>query len=151
MRNNLIKVNIDKETLITIGSAFLMVTLSFIMNLFQKNEFVAIILRNILMIFLLGFCFPLYYILIRKRKNLSELGFTRKKLGISLIINVVLAVLLFMIFSHKQHSAISVNLNSFYAITYIIVAGIFEMIFIYGFLRYEFERSFGVWVLFGMY
>lgn len=34
--------------------------------------------------------------------------------------------------------------DSFYAVTYILTVGIFEMVFLYGFLRYEFERAFGI-------
>ena len=86
----------------------------------------------------------MYYILITKKKNLSVLGIHKKRLTVSLIINVVAGISLLAMFISKNTEDISFNINSFYAITYILVAGIFEMIFIYGFLRYEFERAFRI-------
>lgn len=57
---------------------------------------------------------------------------------------MVAGISLLAMFIGKNTEDISFNINSFYAITYILAAGIFEMIFIYGFLRYEFERAFGI-------
>ena len=96
------------------------------------------------MILLLGFFTPIYYILVIKEKNLSVLGLHKNKLIASLIINVVAGGSLLTMFISKITEYLVFDLNSFYAITYILVAGIFEMIFIYGFLRYEFERAFGI-------
>lgn len=62
----------------------------------------------------------------------------------SLIINVIAAASLLGIFISETTEPILFSTDSFYAITYIFAAGIFEMIFIYGFLRYEFERAFGM-------
>ena len=121
-----------------------MILLSCAMNYFSGNTFATIILRNVLMIFALGFLFPLYYVLIKEKKSLSVLGIHKEKWKVSLLINVVLALALLVVFLRKSTEPIHFTAESFYAITYIFVAGIFEMIFIYGFLRYKFEQAFGI-------
>lgn len=71
------------------------------------------------------------------------MGVHKNKLTISLAINVIASIALLAMFINKNTEDIVFNRNSIYAVTYILVAGIFEMVFIYGFLRYEFERAFG--------
>ena len=143
MKNKWLRFDIDKENIFGLVCGLIMVFVSIAMALFN-SEVVNIILRDILMILFLGFLTPIYYILITKKKNLSVLGIHKKRLTVSLIINVVAGISLLAMFISKNTEDISFNINSFYAITYILVAGIFEMIFIYGFLRYEFERAFGI-------
>ena len=82
--------------------------------------------------------------LIIKKKNLSVLGIHKNKLAASLAINVIAGSSLLAMFISKSTENLVFNINSFYAISYILVAGIFEMVFIYGFLCYEFERAFGI-------
>lgn len=143
MRNKWPHFNIDKENIFGLICGLIMVLLSIAMVLFD-NEISHIILRDILMILLLGFFTPIYYILIIKKKNLSVLGIHKNKLAVSLAINVITGISLLAMFISKNTENIVLNINSCYAISYILVAGIFEMIFIYGFLRYEFERAFGI-------
>lgn len=143
MKNKWLHFDIDRENIFGLVCGFIMVLLSIAMALFN-SETGNIILRDILMILFLGFFTPIYYILITKKKNLSVLGIHKKKLTVSLTINVVAGISLLAMFISKNTEHINFNRNSFYAITYIIAAGIFEMIFIYGFLRYEFERAFGI-------
>lgn len=120
-----------------------MILLSITMALFN-SEIINIVCRDILMILFLGFFTPTYYILIIKKKNISVLGITKNKLTLSLAINVAAGISLLVMFISTNTKDISFNIYSFYAITYILTAGIFEMVFIYGFLRYEFERAFGI-------
>lgn len=122
----------------------LMVVLSCAMNLFPDSTLAAVLFRDVLMIFALGFLFPLYSVLIREKQSLSVLGIRREKWKRSLLINVILASALWAVFSQSSTSAVCFTKESFYAITYIFAAGIFEMLFIYGFLRDRFERAFGV-------
>ena len=143
MKNKWIHFDVDKENIFGLFCGLIMVLLSIAMTLFN-NEISNIILRDILMILFLGFFTPIYYILIIKKKTLSAFGIHKKKLTASLAINVITAISLLAMFISKNTEDIVFNKNSFYAITYILVAGIFEMIFIYGFLRYEFERAFGI-------
>lgn len=143
MKNKWLHFVIDRENIFGLVCGLIMVLLSIAMALFN-SEIGNIILRDMLMILFLGFFTPIYYILITKKKNLSVLGIHKKRLTVSLIINMVASISLLTMFISKNTENISFNINSFYAITYILVAGIFEMIFIYGFLRYEFERAFGI-------
>lgn len=143
MKNKWLHFDIDRENIFGLVCGFIMVLLSIAMTLFN-SETGNIILRDILMILFLGFFTPIYYILIIKKKNLSVLGIHKKKLTVSLTIDVVAGISLLAMFISKNTEHINFNRNSFYAITYILAAGIFEMIFIYGFLRYEFERAFGI-------
>ena len=143
MKNKWIHFDIDKENIFGLLCGLIMVLLSIAMTLFN-NEISNIILRDILMILFLGFFTPTYYILIIKKKTLSVLGIHKKKLTASIAINVITAISLLAMFISKNTEDIVLNIYSFYAIAYILVAGIFEMVFIYGFLRYEFERAFGI-------
>lgn len=143
MKNKWLHFDIDKENIFGLICGLIMVLLSMAMTLFNSG-ISNIILRDILMIIFLGFFTPIYYILIIKKKDLSVLGIHKKKLTVSLAINVITGISLLAMFISKNTQDISFNINSFYAVTYILVAGIFEMVFIYGFLRYEFERALGI-------
>lgn len=144
MKKNLFHFQLDRKAIVGLVSGALMILLSCAMNFFPDSTLATIFLRDILMIFLLGFIFPLFYVLKKEKKNLSVLGIHAEKWKISLFINVVLALFLWVILSGKGIETIHFTLESFYAITYIFVAGIFEMLFIYGFLRYRFEQAFGI-------
>lgn len=143
MKSKWIHFDVDRESIFGLACGLIMVLLSIAMALFS-SEISNIILRDVLMILFLGFFMPVYYILIIKKKKLSVLGIHKNKLMVSFIINVTAGISLLAMFISKSTHDISFNINSFYAISYILVAGIFEMVFIYGFLRYEFERAFGI-------
>lgn len=144
MRKKLFHLQFDFDAVVGLVSGAVMVLLSCAMNFFPDNTLAAILLRDILMIFVLGFLFPLYYVLRKEKKSLWVLGIHREKWKISLLIDVVCALVLWGVFSRESTGAIHFTLESFYAITYIFAAGIFEMLFIYGFLRYRFEQAFGI-------
>lgn len=143
MKNKWFHFDIDRETIFGLICGFVMVLLSVAMALLH-SEISNIILRDILMILVLGFFTPLYYLLIVKKKSLSVLGLHKNKIPVSLIINISAGASLLAMFMSGRTEDIVFGLDSFYAVSYIFAAGIFEMIFIYGFLRYEFERAFGI-------
>lgn len=143
MKNKWMHFGLDRESIFGLACAVIMVLLSTAMALFQ-NEIGNIILRDVFMILILGFLTPLYYILVTKKKKLSVLGIHKNKLSASLVINAAAGISLLAVFVGGNTQRIVFGLDSFYAITYILAAGIFEMVFIYGFLRYEFERAFGI-------
>lgn len=144
MRRTLLHFQWDRGAAEGLVCGGIMVILSCAMNLFPDSTFAAVLFRDVLMIFTLGFFFPLYSVLIREKQGLSVLGIRREKWKRSLLINVILASALWAVFSQSSTSAVCFTLESFYAVTYIFAAGIFEMLFIYGFLRDRFERAFGV-------
>lgn len=65
MKNKWIHFSIDRESLIGMLSGVGIVILSVIMTIFN-NDIANIILRDILMILVLGFFFPLYFTIIEK-------------------------------------------------------------------------------------
>lgn len=134
----------DNDTLITIISGIIMIALSVSMNFFPNNKIASFFLRDFLMILLLGYAFPLYFIIIHKNRSISSIGITQRKLKLSLLINILAAISLLANFISKKTTALEFTINNFYAIVYIFAAGLFEMVFIYGFLRYGFESAFGV-------
>lgn len=144
MRKTLLHFQWDRNAAEGLACGGLMVLFSCAMNLFPDSAFAAILFRDILMIFLLGFLFPLYSILIREKQSLAVLGIHSEKWKRSVLINFVFASALWIVFSKNGPAAVCFTRESFYAIVYIFAAGIFEMLFIYGFLRYRFERAFGI-------
>ena len=87
MKNKWIHFSIDRESLIGMLSGVGIVILSVIMTIFN-NDIANIILRDILMILVLGFFFPLYFTIIENKKSVSVLGIHKKKIVISLAINI---------------------------------------------------------------
>lgn len=68
MKNKWIHFSIDRESLIGMLSGVGIVILSVIMTIFN-NDIANIILREILMILVLGFFFPLYFTIIENKKS----------------------------------------------------------------------------------
>jgi len=106
------------------------------------------VLRDFIMIFVLGIAFPLYYVLIIKREDLSEFGITKRKWLVSLIVGIILAILLlFQFISEFGATGQKILLSSraigpiFYLI---VIGGIFEVLFFWAFLRQRFENAFGI-------
>ena len=91
MKNKWIHFSIDRESLIGMLSGVGIVILSVIMTIFN-NDIANIILRDILMILVLGFFFPLYFTIIGNKKSVSVLGIHKKKIVISLAINIIAAI-----------------------------------------------------------
>lgn len=84
MKNKWIHFSIDRESLIGMLSGVGIVILSVIMTIFN-NDIANIILRDILMILVLGFFFPLYFTIIENKKSVSVLGIHKKKIVISFV------------------------------------------------------------------
>ena len=143
MKNKWLHFSVDKETLFALACGALMILLSVTM-MWLDGEVASIILRDALMIVLLGFFTPLYYIVVVKKQSPAVLGLHKNRLAASLAINIVAGGALLAMFIRKNTETIVFTQGSFYAVTYIFVAGIFEMVFIYGFLRHELERAFGI-------
>jgi membrane protease YdiL (CAAX protease family) len=143
----LFKLKPDKSTAVIFVLGILIILLSASMILFSNTSlatFMNIVIRDFLMIYVLGFCFPLLHIQKNEADKYRVLGITKNKLAVSLTLNIVFAAILLSIFIWKTPAAITFNYKSMYAISYILVAGIFEMICIYGFIRHYLERAFGI-------
>lgn len=145
--NRFVRFNFTKDTAVAFGAGTVMIFLSLIMLFFGDNSFLdkamSFILRDLLMIFGLGIVFVSLYI--RKREEgLRTIGFTGRKNTLSLLLDFLLAAGLLAMFLKDKKPAGILEIKNLYAATYILVAGIFEMTFIYGYLRASFEKAFGI-------
>lgn len=137
----------NKSTIVAFGTGLSIILLSTAMILFKGSQIETVLhifLRDFLMIFVVGFCFPLLYVRAKEEHPYATLGITKHRLKTSLVLNVFFAILLLLSFLLGNREVIIINYKSLFAISYTLVAGIFEMICIYGFMRYYFERAFGI-------
>ena len=95
------------------------------------------------MIFGLGIVFVSLYVG-KKEDGLKTIGFTGRKTVLSLVLDFILAASLLAMFLKDEKPSGILEIKNLYAATYILVAGIFEMTFIYGYLRANFENAFGI-------
>jgi len=145
---NLFRFKVSKDTGIAAVSGLVMIALSLLMLPFGgdsiRDTVISFILRDVLMIFGLGVVFVSLYVEKKGAGTLPELGFTKRKWILSLILNVALAAGLLAVFLKDEVPVNVISLKNLYGATYILVAGIFEMLFINGFLRMSFEKAFGI-------
>ncbi|MBO7425284.1 MAG: CPBP family intramembrane metalloprotease [Clostridiales bacterium] len=146
--NKLFRFKVNKDTIMSISMGLLMIALSFLMIPFGgdsiKDTIIAFVLRDLLMIFGLGVVFVSLYVEKNGSKVMEELGLTKRKIIPSIMIDIVLAAGLLAIFLKDQVPENVLSLKNLFGASYIIAAGIFEMTFIYGFLRMSFEKAFGI-------
>ena len=142
----LVKFSPDKNTAVAFFLGVAIIVLSVTMLLFNGTTHettINIIIRDLIMIFILGFCFPIFYV--GKNENgYSALGITKIKLKLSLILNILFAAILLISFIFNTSAEVNFSYKHLFAMSYIMVAGIFEMVCIYGFLRYYFEKAFDI-------
>ena len=86
------------------------------------------------MIFGLGVVFVSLYVE-RNKDGLKAIGFTGKKNVLSLLLDILFAAVLLAMFLKEGRPQGILEARNLYAAAYILVAGIFEMTFIYGYLR----------------
>lgn len=145
--NKLFRFNFTRETVLAFGAGAAMVFLSLIMLFFGGDSFLdkamSFILRDLLMIFGLGIVFVSLYIR-KKEEGLKSIGFTGRKNALSLVLDFLLAAGILTMFLMDERPAGILEIKNLYAAAYILVAGIFEMTFIYGYLRASFEKAFGI-------
>ena len=146
--NKLFRFNFTKETLVAFSAGAVMIILSLIMLLFCTDSFwdkaMCFILRDLLMIFGLGIVFVSLYEGREGKAVLKGIGFTGRKTSLSLILDFVFGAGLLAMFLKEEVPSGILEVKNLYAATYILVAGVFEMTFIYGYLRASFEKAFGI-------
>jgi membrane protease YdiL (CAAX protease family) len=147
----LLKWETTKETQISFILGFLIILSSISLKYFNLDILIGqigfFIVRDLIMVIILGFTIPIYYILVVKKERLKDIGVTTNKLFISIILNLIFSILIllqFILNSEKAWMEILFNRGSIPKIFYIMVVGIFEVTFFYEFLRKSFEKAFGV-------
>ncbi|MBN2352403.1 MAG: hypothetical protein JXD23_07530 [Spirochaetales bacterium] len=134
----------QKIAIIGLAIGIIIVLLSIAMIYVRENNFITIIIRDIVMILLFGIGIPL--LLINKEKNFKEYGLHFNNWYIFLPINLILGILLLLMFLKKSPlpSDFTFTNDIIWKIIYIMLAGIFETIVFYSFIRTVIERSFGI-------
>ena len=146
----LFKWKLSKDTWIAAAAGIVMIALSLLMLPFSgdstRDSIVSFLIRDVLMIFGLGIVFVTLFVDKKGKEVLSDIGFTKKKLKLSLVLDALLAAGLAGIFIKDgiPEGTKFLSIGNLYAAVYILTAGIFEMLFIYGFLRMSFEKAFGI-------
>ncbi|MBO4496514.1 MAG: CPBP family intramembrane metalloprotease [Clostridiales bacterium] len=146
--NRFFRWKVTKETGIAFAAGLAMIALSLLMLPFggtsMRDTIVSFVLRDVCMIFGLGVVF----VTVLHDKICpdlwSEMGLSKKKWKLSLILDVIFAAGLLAVFLKEQIPENILSVSNLYAAVYILTAGIFEMLFIYGFLRMSFEKAFGI-------
>ena len=146
--NKLFRFNFTKETAVALAAGTVMVALSLLMLPFSGSSFLdkamSFILRDLLMIFGLGVVFVSLYAGKDGKSALNEIGFFGRKNVLSLSLDFIFGAALLAMFLKEEIPSGLADIKNFYAAVYILTAGIFEMTFIYGYLRSSFEKAFGI-------
>ena len=144
---NLFRFNFTKETAVAFAAGAVMIALSLLMLPFMGaslfDKIASFVLRDLLMIFGLGVVFVSLYVE-RNKDGVKAIGFTGKRNVLSLLLNVLFAAGLLAMFLNEGRPQGILEVKNIYAAAYILVAGIFEITFIYGYLRASFEKAFGI-------
>ena len=146
----LFKLKVTRDTWIAVVAGLLMIGLSLLMLPFSgdsmRDEIVSFLLRDVVMIFGLGVVFVSMYVDKKGKEVLSDIGFSKKKLRLSIVLDILLAAGLLAMFIKDgiPEGTVLLQKENLYAAAYILTAGLFEMLFIYGFLRMSFEKAFGI-------
>jgi len=143
--------DITQDTKFAIVLGLIAVGLSFFLRLFLEdtllNKTVFFVVLDIVIKVIIGFYVPIHYVMIRRKQGLEVFGLTKKDWKASLILGLVFAILLLIQFaseSAEMGQEVFLRAGVLIPIFYIFIAGIFEMTFIYGFLRRIFDKSFGI-------
>ncbi len=144
---NFFRFNFTKNTAVAFAAGAAMLALSLLMLPFMGaslfDKIASFVLRDLLMIFGLGVVFVSFYAE-RNKDGVKAIGFTGKKTALSLLLDIVFAAALLAMFLKEGRPQGVLEAKNLYAASYILVAGIFEMAFIYGYLRASFEKAFGI-------
>jgi len=134
----------SKGTLVSAIAGLIVLALSVAMIPTRDMPWIAIILRDIGMIFLVGILFPLLFIH-RSGNTFAEFGLTFKRWHVFSPISLVLGgLLLLLLISETPPVDFRFDVSTGLKVAYILLAGIFEVVFFYGFQRTLFERAFGI-------
>ena len=134
----------SRKILIPIVAGLVVLGLSALMIPTREIPWLNIMIRDIGMIFLVGIFFPILYMK-RSGRPFSEFGLTLGRWYLVFPINFVLGVLLLLLLiSENPGVPFRFDGNNLENISFIMLAGVFEVVFFYSFQRTLFERAFGV-------
>lgn len=135
-----IKFQLSKELSILILSWLGIVIANYIAFV-SGNALLQLLFYNVISLFLIGIALPVYWT-IKKRHPLSDIGITKNRLWLSLVIGIVFTGF------EAFHTIAEIQLPVFDELLPIIVlaivAGLFEAVFFRGWMQLRFEDAFGI-------
>jgi len=132
----------NQITFFATSLGILSIFFSLMLNIFP-NDFSHWIFRIVFQISIVGIIIPLY--LLSKNNDLKMAGLRYDKTYIYILISIGIAgLLLFQFWTEDNELFSKFNTQSFEPAAYVAVANIFEVIFFVVFLRYYFEKAFGI-------
>lgn len=108
---------------------------------FADNNILEFLLRDFLQVIVVGLIIPVYLLAKGGAFKKAGLRFDRPRL---FLIGIIIAGLLFLQFLSEGSDLSKLNISGLNIIFYIMAANIFEIIFFAAYLRYEFEKAFGI-------
>lgn len=129
----------DIKTLYAFCLGAVSVLLGFLIILFNSH-ISFIIIRDVFQIGIIGLLFP--FLLMAKNNEFEAAGLKFNKPLKYLLFSILLGALIIPQFIFADMS--SIGLHSIIPAFYIMVASVFEIIFFFIFLRYNFEKAFGI-------
>ena len=142
MKITKLKFTPSQDTYIAFGLGVLSIIFSVLLNYFP-TDLGHWIFRIIFQISIIGIIIPIY--IMTKNDELKEAGLRFDKPLIYILISIGIAGLLLLQFWTENNALFSqLSKHSLEPAFYIVVANIYEVIFFVVFLRYSFEKAFGV-------
>ena len=134
-----------RDTWAAVGVGALAFALSASMLLVGTDSLAAKLIHRLGIYVVCGVALPWGYVLLVERGKLSDLGLTREKLGLSLALNVILAVLMSPIIIFQADLA-AIHWGDFAkaAVALNGAGGLFEAFLYYGFIHRRLDKAFGM-------
>lgn len=133
-----------RHTWVAVATGLLVFVLSSSLLLFEENSQIAHLIIYVLMWAVCGFAVPWVYALFVERSTPASMGLTRKRLVLSLILNVVLGSF-FLLLMITEGDASAIDLVVFGRGTFVLmIGGLFELFLFYGFIHLRLEKAFGI-------
>lgn len=133
-----------RHTWVAVATGLLVFVLSSSLLLFDESSRGAHFINFVLIWAVCGFAVPWAYTLFVERSKLANMGLTRERLKLSLILNVVLGgFFLLLMVSEGDPSAIDPVIFGRGAFV-LFIGGLFELFLYYGFIHLRLEKAFGI-------
>jgi len=128
------------DTVMAVFSQVLMMILAYLgLNLFGKTWFGSSILFGLIGALGGGVILPLYWMVVIRERELKEVGITREKWLVSLIVSLILGGLLFWQY-YRSFEISAATIPTFLVVAYTL----WEVVFVCGWLQLRFEEAFGI-------
>ena len=134
----------SRHTWVAVVTGLLVFALSSSLLLFEQGSKTAKFINYVLMWAACGFAVPWIYSLFVERSQPASMGLTRKRLALSLILNIVLGGF-FLLLMIAEGDPSKIDPVVFGRGTFVLmVGGLFELLLYYGFIHLRLEKAFGI-------